>query len=135
MCDVIVKSPSFVGGTNFKLIQAEKRDGDLSAASATLLAKLSSMRQDISRIRSTAQNISKTYQTSELPPSPVVHENELDALEVNSSTNADSDSAIDIEATAKIISSDCNMDGGIETNNVSFNVLLGCYSDSSYKMF
>lgn len=124
MCDLYVKTPSLVGGTNFKLIQAEKRDGDLSAAGATLLATLSSMRQDISRIRSTAQNISKTYQTAELPPSPIVHEDELDALEVNSSTNADSDSAVDIGATTKILSSDYNMDGCIETGNVSINVLL-----------
>lgn len=123
MCDAIVKTPSLVGGTNLKLIQAEKREGELSAAGATLLATLSSMRQDISRIRSTAQNIGKTYQTAELPPSPFVQEDELDALEVNSSTNADSDSAVDIGATAKILSSNCNVDGGIE-NNVSFNVLL-----------
>ncbi|KAK1357931.1 AAA domain-containing protein [Heracleum sosnowskyi] len=119
VCDVIVKTPSLVGGTNFKVIQAEKRERDLSAAGATLLAKLSSMRQDISRMRSKAQNISKTYKTAELPPSPVVNEDELDALEVNSSTNADSDSAVDIGATAKILSSDCNIDGGIETNNVT----------------
>ncbi|XP_017252690.1 uncharacterized protein LOC108223114 isoform X2 [Daucus carota subsp. sativus] len=118
VCDVIVKTPSLVGGPNFKLVQAEKREGEISAAGATLLATLSSMRQDISRMRSTAQSISKTYQTTELPSSPVLEE-ELDALEVNSSTNADSDSAVDIGATTKILASDWNVDGGIETGTMT----------------
>ncbi|KAG5537169.1 hypothetical protein RHGRI_024560 [Rhododendron griersonianum] len=123
----VVKAPSSVGGTEVqskvgKLMHVERRAGDPSAvAGASILASLSSLRQDLSRLKSTAQSTGKALQGAELPPLPIVHDSmevDLDGLEVNSTTDAESDKAADIGATSKMLSIDANLDSGIEAGNV-----------------
>ncbi|KAI8543958.1 hypothetical protein RHMOL_Rhmol08G0257700 [Rhododendron molle] len=123
----VVKAHSSVGGTEVqskvgKLMHVERRAGDPSAvAGASILASLSSLRQDLSRLKSTAQSTGKALQGAELPPLPIVHDSmevDLDGLEVNSTTDAESDKAADIGATSKMLSIDANLDSGIEAGNV-----------------
>ncbi|XP_058226366.1 uncharacterized protein LOC131335150 isoform X2 [Rhododendron vialii] len=123
----VVKAPSSVGGTEVqskvgKLMHVERRAGDPSAvAGASILASLSSLRQDLSRLKSTAQSTGKALQGAELPPLPIVHDSmevDLDGLEVNSTTDAESDKAADIGATSKMLSIDANLDSGMEAGNV-----------------
>ncbi|XP_059644687.1 uncharacterized protein LOC132286377 isoform X2 [Cornus florida] len=125
--DSVLKTPPSVGGAEAqssvgKLLQIERRAGDPSAvAGASILASLSSLRQDLSRLKPTAQTSGKTHQGSELPPLPVVHDSmeiELDGLEVNSSTNVGSDKAADVGETSKIMPLGGNPDSGIEAGNV-----------------
>ncbi|KAM7475733.1 hypothetical protein LguiB_022976 [Lonicera macranthoides] len=117
-CQVMVK-PSSVGDADVKLLPVERRAGDPSAVAgaASILASFSSLRQDLSRLRPTAQTGSKAYHGTELP-SPIVHEDELDGLEVNSATNGGSDSAADVGATSKILPIDSNLDSVLEAGNV-----------------
>ncbi|XP_028062275.1 uncharacterized protein LOC114265656 isoform X1 [Camellia sinensis] len=125
--EVVLKTPSTVGGTEVqstvgKLLHVERRAGDPSAvAGASILASLSSLRQDLSRLKPTSQASGKTHQGAELPPLPVVHDSmdvDLDGLEVNSATNTGSDKAADIGATSKILALDGNLDSSIEAGNV-----------------
>lgn len=117
-CEVVVKTPSSVGGADVKLLHVERRAGDPSAvAGASILASLSNLRQDLSRLRPTAHTSGKTYHGSDLP-SPIVHEDELDGLEVDSATNVGSDSAADVGATSKILPLDSNLDSVIEAGDV-----------------
>lgn len=111
--------PSSVGDAEVKLLPVERRAGDPSAVAgaASILASFSSLRQDLSRLRPTAQTGSKAYHGTELP-SPIVHEDELDGLEVNSATNGGSDSAADVGATSKILPIDSNLDSVLEAGNV-----------------
>ncbi|KAF5957321.1 hypothetical protein HYC85_004546 [Camellia sinensis] len=125
--EVVLKTPSTVGGgtevqsTVGKLLHVERRAGDPSAvAGASILASLSSLRQDLSRLKPTSQASGKTHQGAELPPLPVVHDSmdvDLDGLEVNSATNTGSDKAADIGATSKILALDGNLDSSIEAGN------------------
>lgn len=112
-----------------KLMHVERRAGDPSAvAGASILASLSSLRQDLSRLKSTAQSTGKALQGAELPPLPIVHDSmevDLDGLEVNSTTDAESDKAADIGATSKMLSIDANLDSGIEAGNV-MHLVLNC---------
>ncbi|KAH7865974.1 hypothetical protein Vadar_013788 [Vaccinium darrowii] len=123
----VVKTPSAVAGTEVqskvgKLMHVERRAGDPSAvAGASILASLSSLRQDLSRLKSTAQSTGKALQGAELPPLPTVHDSmevDLDGLEVNSTTDAESDKAADIGATSKMLSINANLDSVIEAGNV-----------------
>ncbi|KAL7191723.1 hypothetical protein ACSBR2_023748 [Camellia fascicularis] len=125
--EVVLKTPSTVGGTEVqstvgKLLHVERRAGDPSAvAGASILASLSSLRQDLSRLKPASQASGKTHQGAELPPLPVVHDSmdvDLDGLEVNSATNTGSDKAADIGATSKILALDGNLDSSIEAGNV-----------------
>ncbi|KAL6996983.1 hypothetical protein U1Q18_007108, partial [Sarracenia purpurea var. burkii] len=127
LCEVVVKAPSSVGGAEVqssvgKLIQVERRAGDPSAvAGASILASLSSLRQDLSRLKPTAQASGKTHKGTELPPLPIVHDSmevDVDGLEVNSTTNIGGDKAADIGVTSKILSLDANPDSSIEAGNV-----------------
>ncbi|XP_065873285.1 uncharacterized protein [Euphorbia lathyris] len=105
-----------------KLLQFERRSGDPSAvAGASILASLSSMRQDISRYKSPTMNSSKIQQGTEVPAHSVVHDGtevELDGLEINSTPNLGSEKAADIGAVGKNISHDCNQNIGTEAGNV-----------------
>jgi SpoVK/Ycf46/Vps4 family AAA+-type ATPase len=111
-CEVVVKTPS----SDVKLLHAERRAGDPSAAAgaASILASLSSFRQDLSRLRPTA---GKSYHGADVA-SPIANDDEIDGLEVNSVTNGGSDSAADIGATSKILPIDSNLDSVLEAGNV-----------------
>lgn len=89
-----------------KFVQLERRTGDPSAvAGASILASLSSLRQDLSRLRPSDLKAGKSLQGEELPAHPVVQdglEDEIDDLEINSAPNAvGNDKATDSEATSK----------------------------------
>ncbi|KAA8540688.1 hypothetical protein F0562_024393 [Nyssa sinensis] len=123
LSDVVSKTPSSVGGAEVqssvgKLIHIERRAGDPSAvAGASILASLSSLRQDISCLKPTAQTGGKTNQGNELPSLPIVHDSmdiELEGREVNSKKNVRSDKSTDVGATSKILPQDGNLDSGIE---------------------
>ncbi|KAK3040635.1 hypothetical protein RJ639_026956 [Escallonia herrerae] len=117
-CDAAGKAPSIAGGSSIRLLHGEKRAGDPSAvAGASILASLSSLRQEASRFKPTIQTSGKTYQGSELPP-PIGHEDELDGFEVNSATNVGIDGDADVGATSKILPLESNLDSGMEAGNV-----------------
>ncbi|GFZ17421.1 AAA-type ATPase family protein [Actinidia rufa] len=127
LSEIVVKTTSSVGGAEVqstvgKLLQVERRAGDPSAVDgASILASLSSLRQDLSRLKSTALASGKTHQGTELPPLPIVHDSmevDLDGLEVNSTTNIGSDKATETGATSKILSLDANPDSSIEAGNI-----------------
>ncbi|PSR89548.1 ATPase family AAA domain-containing protein [Actinidia chinensis var. chinensis] len=127
LSEIVVKTASSVGGAEVqstvgKLLQVERRAGDPSAVDgASILASLSSLRQDLSRLKSTALASGKTHQGTELPPLPIVHDSmevDLDGLEVNSTTNIGSDKAAETGATSKILSLDANPDSSIEAGNI-----------------
>ncbi|XP_062169766.1 uncharacterized protein LOC133875603 isoform X2 [Alnus glutinosa] len=111
-----------------KLLHLERRAGDPSAvAGASILASLSSMRQDLSRWKSPAQTITKIHQGPEVPTQSVVHDGtevELDGLECNSAPNSGSDKAAEIGTIDKNSLHDCNPDSGIETGNVKLSGVL-----------
>ncbi|XP_021680992.2 uncharacterized protein LOC110665265 isoform X4 [Hevea brasiliensis] len=115
--DVAVKGAE-VQSSIGKLLQLERRSGDPSAvAGASILASLSSLRQDIPRYKSPDQNTGKIHQGTEMPAHSVVHDGtevELDGLEINSTPNAGSDKAADIGAVGKDLPHDCNQDSGTE---------------------
>ncbi|KAJ8536598.1 hypothetical protein K7X08_034999 [Anisodus acutangulus] len=110
-----VKSPpSDVRTTAGKLLRVERRAGDASAvAGASILASLSSLRQDPSHLKPTSQ-----VSGNELPSSPVIHEDELDGLEVYSAANVDSSSAADVGLTSKILPLDGNLNSGREAGKI-----------------
>uniref|UniRef100_A0A2C9UJ69 AAA+ ATPase domain-containing protein n=1 Tax=Manihot esculenta TaxID=3983 RepID=A0A2C9UJ69_MANES len=119
--DVAVKGAE-VQSSLGKLLQLERRSGDPSAvAGASILASLSSLRQDISRFKSPGQNTGKLHQGTEVPAQSVVHDGtevEVDGLEINSTPNAGSDKAADVGAVGKNLPHDRNQDSGTEAGNV-----------------
>ncbi|XP_021680990.2 uncharacterized protein LOC110665265 isoform X2 [Hevea brasiliensis] len=125
--DVAVKGAE-VQSSIGKLLQLERRSGDPSAvAGASILASLSSLRQDIPRYKSPDQNTGKIHQGTEMPAHSVVHDGtevELDGLEINSTPNAGSDKAADIGAVGKDLPHDCNQDSGTEAGNVKLSGVL-----------
>ncbi|KAH0704527.1 hypothetical protein KY285_018805 [Solanum tuberosum] len=110
-----VKSPpSDVRTSAGKLLRVERRAGDASAvAGASILASLSSLRQDPSRLKPTSQ-----VSGNELPSSPVIHEDELDGLEVDSAANVGSSSAAGVSLTSKIPPLDGNLNASREAGNM-----------------
>ncbi|XP_052620106.1 uncharacterized protein LOC111880508 isoform X1 [Lactuca sativa] len=90
-----------------KTLHTERRAGDPSAvAGASILASLSNLRADLSRLKPAAQTAPN-------------HDDEIDGLEVNSATNTGNDSASEIGATSKITPLGSNLDPSIvETGNV-----------------
>nr|XP_010319074.1 uncharacterized protein LOC101246524 [Solanum lycopersicum] len=110
-----VKSPpSDVRTSAGKLLRVERRAGDASAvAGASILASLSSLRQDPSRLKPTSQ-----VSGNELPSSPVIHEDELDGLEVDSAAHVGSSSAADVSLTSKIPPLDGNLNDSREAGNM-----------------
>ncbi|CAN4085339.1 unnamed protein product [Withania somnifera] len=113
--EVGVKSPpSDVRSSAGKLLRVERRVGDASAvAGASILASLSSLRQDPSRLKLASQ-----VSGNELPSSLVIHEDELDGLEVDSAANVGSSSAADVGLTSKILPLDGNLNASREAGNM-----------------
>ncbi|XP_044486985.1 uncharacterized protein LOC123212027 isoform X4 [Mangifera indica] len=101
-----------------KFLQLERRTGDASAvAGASILASLSSLRQDLSRWKSPAPTTSKGTELP-TPVDPDGTEVDLDHLEENSAVNVENDKAADVGAAGKNISLEGNKDAGIEAGNV-----------------
>ncbi|KAF4377860.1 hypothetical protein G4B88_031526 [Cannabis sativa] len=102
-------------------LRMERRTGDPSAvAGASILASLSSLRQDLSRWKSPAHSTGKIHQGSEVPTHSVVHDGtdiELDGLEGNSTPDIGSEKADDIGAIDKM-PPEFNPDSGTEAGNV-----------------
>ncbi|XP_021615059.1 uncharacterized protein LOC110616864 isoform X1 [Manihot esculenta] len=121
MTDLTVKGAE-VQSSLGKLLQLERRSGDPSAvAGASILASLSSLRQDISRYKSPGQNTGKIHQGTEAPAHSVVcdgTEAEHDGLEVNSMPDVWSDKAADIGAVGNNLPHDLNQNSGKEAGNV-----------------
>ncbi|OAY47942.1 uncharacterized protein LOC110616864 isoform X4 [Manihot esculenta] len=117
MTDLTVKGAE-VQSSLGKLLQLERRSGDPSAvAGASILASLSSLRQDISRYKSPGQNTGKIHQGTEAPAHSVVcdgTEAEHDGLEVNSMPDVWSDKAADIGAVGNNLPHDLNQNSGKE---------------------
>ncbi|XP_034672350.1 uncharacterized protein LOC117903945 isoform X2 [Vitis riparia] len=126
--EVAIKAPSSgatgaeVQSSVGKYLHVERRSGDPSAvAGASILASLSSLRQDLSRWKSPPLTTGKTQQGTELPPHPIIHDSpevEFNGLEGNSTANGGSDKAADVGAVSKNLSLDCNQDSGAEAGNV-----------------
>ncbi|QHO29394.1 hypothetical protein DS421_8g224770 [Arachis hypogaea] len=97
-----------------KLLQIEKRIGNPSAvAGASILASLSSFRQDLTRWKSPFQSASKPHQGTD------VSESELDGMEGNSTPNEGIDKATDTGASDKNSPMDCDPDDAVtEAGNV-----------------
>lgn len=127
MTEFTVKLPSTLGdevqNTLGKFVHLEKRSGDPSAvAGASILASLSSLRQDVSRWKSLTQ-CSKSHKGTELPADAVIQDSsemELDGLEANSTPIAGIDKVAEIGAISKNLPLDCNQDSGNEAGNVEF---------------
>ncbi|KAM3381305.1 putative protein isoform X1 [Capsicum galapagoense] len=109
-----VKSPpSDVRTSAGKLVRVERRAGDASAvAGASILASLSSLRQDPSRLKPTSQV------SGNEPSSPVIHEDEFDGLEVDSAANVGSSSAADVGLTSKILPLDGNLNASRDAGDI-----------------
>ncbi|XP_023542560.1 uncharacterized protein LOC111802436 isoform X2 [Cucurbita pepo subsp. pepo] len=131
MNDVSVKGLEVQSGVG-KFLQLGKRTGDPSAvAGASILASLSSLREDISRWKPPSQTSSKTHQGAELPSNSVVHdamELDIDALEANSNPEVRNDKAVDSSTTNRNLVPGSNPDAVIEAGNVKLsgvNDLIG----------
>ncbi|XP_023519528.1 uncharacterized protein LOC111782918 isoform X1 [Cucurbita pepo subsp. pepo] len=131
MNEVSVKGLDVQSGVG-KFLQLGKRTGDPSAvAGASILASLSSLRQDISRWKPPSQTSGKTHQGAELPSNSVVHdamELEIDALEANSNPEVRNDKAVDSSTTSRNLHPGSNPDALIEAGNVKLsgvNDLIG----------
>lgn len=103
-------------------MQLERRTGDPSAvAGASILASLSSLRQDLTRWKSPSQTANKPHHGADVS-SPALHdgtEAELDGLKGNSASNVGTDKAADIGASDKNSPVDCDPDdAGTEAGNV-----------------
>ncbi|XP_062115969.1 uncharacterized protein LOC133830079 isoform X2 [Humulus lupulus] len=120
MTDVAVKGMEAQSGVG-KLLHMERRTGDPSAvAGASILASLSSLRQDLSRWKSPAHSTGKIHPGSEVPTHSVVHDGteiELEGLEGNSTPDLGSEKAEDIGAIDKM-PPEFNPDSGTEAGNV-----------------
>ncbi|KAK6118094.1 hypothetical protein DH2020_048164 [Rehmannia glutinosa] len=116
--DSIIKTPPpDVQNNTGKLIHVERRAGDASAvAGASILASLSNLRQDLSRLKPTSQTSGKNYRGSDLPSSPLLNGDDLDGQEVNSATNLGSEAAADVGAASKILPLDGNIEAGLEAS-------------------
>ncbi|CAI0548156.1 unnamed protein product [Linum tenue] len=104
-----------------KFLQLERRSGDPSAvAGASILASLSSLRQDLSRWKSTGQTSSRFHQGDEVAGPSVQNspEVDVDALEEISIPNQGTDKAADVVEVPKNVPHDCSQDSGIEKCNV-----------------
>lgn len=88
-------------------------------AGASILASLSSLRPDFSRLKSSAQTPSKNQQGKETPTADQDGvEVDIDGLEGNSTTNAETDKAAEVGAPGKNVSPECNQDAVPESGNV-----------------
>ncbi|GMY15098.1 protein msp1 [Fagus crenata] len=121
VAEIAAKGAELQSGSG-KFLHLERRTGDPSAvAGASILASLSSMRQDLSRWKSPTQTTTKVHQGTEVPTHSVVQDGtevELDGLECNSAPNTGSDKAAENGTTNMNSLHDCNPDSGIEAGNV-----------------
>ncbi|GKD71447.1 P-loop containing nucleoside triphosphate hydrolase superfamily protein, partial [Tanacetum coccineum] len=117
--DGLLKTHKSSHGRDLKALLTERRTGDSSAvAGASILASLSSLRQDVSRLRPMSQTVPKLYFGPEIRHQN--HDDDVDGLEVNSATNTGNDSAAEIGATSKSTPIGSNPDPNIiETENAS----------------
>lgn len=101
-------------------MQLERRTGDPSAvAGASILASLSNLRQDLTRLKSPSPNSVKPHLGADVSSHPVLHDGteiELDGLE--SAPNVQSDKAADVGTSNKNSPMDCDPDAGTEAGNV-----------------
>ncbi|CAI0548155.1 unnamed protein product [Linum tenue] len=110
-----------------KFLQLERRSGDPSAvAGASILASLSSLRQDLSRWKSTGQTSSRFHQGDEVAGPSVQNspEVDVDALEEISIPNQGTDKAADVVEVPKNVPHDCSQDSGIEKCNGKLSEVL-----------
>ncbi|GAB2240909.1 hypothetical protein Droror1_Dr00021427 [Drosera rotundifolia] len=122
--DVTVKAPLSVGNAEIptlgKYATVEKRSGDPSAvAGASILASLSSLKQDISRWRSSSLSTPKSHPDNELSTHAVIQDGsdaDLDGMEGNSTTNMESDNAIEIGMESRDLA--IEPDNALEAGNV-----------------
>ncbi|KAF7838180.1 ATPase family AAA domain-containing protein 1-A isoform A [Senna tora] len=121
--EVAVKGAEVQSGVG-KFLQLERRTGDPSAvAGASILASLSSLRQDISRLKSPSHNTNKAHQGTDVCAHSALRDNtetELDGLEGNSAANVGSDKAANVGASDKNPPTECNPDPSMEAGNVKF---------------
>ncbi|KAK7350698.1 hypothetical protein VNO77_09580 [Canavalia gladiata] len=120
--EVAVKGAEVQSGVG-KLLQIERRAGDPSAvAGASILASLSSLRQDLTRWKSPSQTAGKPHQGIDVSSQSVLHddtETELDGLEGNSAPSTGTNKAADVGASDKNSPMDCDPDdAGTEAGNV-----------------
>ncbi|KAK7282029.1 hypothetical protein RIF29_10505 [Crotalaria pallida] len=106
-----------------KFVQLERRTGDPSAvAGASILASLSSLKQDLTRLKSPSQTSNKPHHVTDASSHSVAHdgtETEPSGLEGNSTPNVGTDKASDVGASDKNSPMDCNPDdAGTEAGNV-----------------
>ncbi|XP_057438999.1 uncharacterized protein LOC130730870 isoform X2 [Lotus japonicus] len=126
--EVAVKGADVQSGVG-KFLQLERRAGDPSAvAGASILASLSSLKQDLTRWKSPSQTSSKPHQGTDVSSPSVLHdytETELDGLEGNSAPNVGTDKAADVGASDKNSPMDCDPDdAGTEAGNVNLSGVL-----------
>ncbi|KAL9275119.1 Outer mitochondrial transmembrane helix translocase-like protein [Drosera capensis] len=122
--DVTVKAPLSVGNAEIptlgKYATVEKRSGDPSAvAGASILASLSSLKQDISRWRSSSLSTPKSHPDNELSTHAVIQDGsdaDLDGMEGNSTTNMESDNVIEIGMEGRDLA--IEPDNTLEAGNV-----------------
>lgn len=90
-------------------------------AGASILASLSSLRQDLSRWKTPSLSTNKSLQGTDISSQSVLHdgtENELDNMEGNSAPTLGSDKAADVGTSDKNSPMDCGPDAGTEAGNV-----------------
>ncbi|XP_027339693.1 uncharacterized protein LOC113853311 isoform X2 [Abrus precatorius] len=112
-----------------KFLHIERRAGDPSAvAGASILASLSSLRQDLTRWKSPSPTAGKPHQGVDVPSQSVLHdstETELDGLEGNSAPSIGTEKAADVGASDKNSPMDCDPDdAGTEAGNVKLSGVL-----------
>lgn len=102
------------------MIHVERRAGDASAvAGASILASLSNLRPDLSRLKPNSQASGKNFRGTDIPSSPLLNEDDLDGQEVNSATNLGSEAAGDVGAASKNLPLDGNIESGLEASTVN----------------
>ncbi|KAL6494382.1 hypothetical protein OROGR_031182 [Orobanche gracilis] len=115
--DSIIKTPPADIQTNIgKLVHVERRAGDASAvAGASILASLSNLRQDLSRLKPASRTNDKNYRGSDPPSSPLINEDDFEGQEVNSATDFGSEAAVDVAGSAsRILPLDGNIGAALE---------------------
>ncbi|KAI4319037.1 hypothetical protein MLD38_032685 [Melastoma candidum] len=119
-CDMPVKGTEIPGHVG-KFFHLEKRGGDASAvAGASILASLSSLRQDLSQWKSPSQSSGKTYQGGDVPTHSAVNggmDVDIDSPEGNSTPNAVGDKPVDNGAAGKSQPFDNSQNNAMEADD------------------
>ncbi|KAJ4961974.1 hypothetical protein NE237_021884 [Protea cynaroides] len=122
--EAALKVPSAVGVVEAQInvgkgLRLERRSGDPSAvAGASILASLSSLRQDLSLLAPPVKNISESQQGTEIPVCSLAHdgpEMDLDCPERkgNSDPSAGSDKTVEVGTTGQSLHVDNNQESGV----------------------